>query len=92
MSPGKVKALYGDRIAVIGLSSEEAADVRRMTSPRIRYAVAVDARRRMDQTVGVQAIPQALLIDPNGILHLEGHPGYVCDRAGLERLPAKYSN
>jgi cytochrome c biogenesis protein CcmG, thiol:disulfide interchange protein DsbE len=87
----QIHARYKDRLVVIGLSDEPEANVRRMTSPRTDYPVAIDTQRRLSGTIGVQTIPFTLIIDPRGIVRYEGHPGYLTPR-GLETLFARYAN
>ncbi len=89
----ELNALYNkfkDKLVIMGLSDEPEPAVRRMTTPQIEYFVAIDTQRRSIRTVGVTAIPHALLIDPKGTVRFEGHPGYL-DEKKLERLIAKYS-
>ena len=84
-------AKFKDRLVIIGLSNETEAAVRKMTSPHIDYFVAIDTQERMKRAVEVRGIQHAMLIDPQGIVRFEGHPGYLQEK-GLERLLAKYSN
>ena len=41
--------------------------------------------------VGVERIPHAMLIDPKGIVHFEGNPGYL-DEQLLEKLLSQYGD
>jgi cytochrome c biogenesis protein CcmG/thiol:disulfide interchange protein DsbE len=82
-------AKYGDRMAVIGVSDEAEEDVRKMTSPQIKYAVAIDTRLRMMRTLGITGIPHTILIDPKGIVRYEGMPQYLDDQI-LEHFLEKY--
>lgn len=84
-------AKFKDRLVVVGLSDEPEAEVRSMTAPRIEYFVAIDTQARTKRAVEVKGIPHVLLIDPNGIVRFEGHPGYLNEK-GLARLLAKYSD
>src|ERR1017187_9221269 len=65
---------FGDRLVVIGLSDETEAAVRRLASPKIDYAVAIDRQARMKNIVEVTGIPHVLIIDPHGIVRWEGYP------------------
>lgn len=65
---------FSDRLVVIGLSSESAADVRAMRTPEIEYYSAIDPQQRTARMIQVRAIPHALLIDPQGIVRYQGHP------------------
>jgi len=68
---------FRDRLVVIGLSDENEATVRRMTSPTIDYTVAIDTQNQSFGNAGITAIPHALVIDPKGIVRFEGHPGLL---------------
>jgi len=83
-------AKFKDRLLVVGLSDEPEADIRKMTSPHIDYAVASDTQARMKQQLQVAGIPHCILIDPTGIVRYEGHPGYL-DEQSLRHLLDKYS-
>ena len=83
-------AKFKDRLVVVGLSDESEEDVRKMTSPRIDYNVAIDTSANMKTAVEVRGIPHALILDPNGIVRFEGHPGYL-SAAGVAGLLDKYS-
>lgn len=86
----KLHAQFKDRLVVIGLSDESEADVKKMKSPAIDYAVAIDTSATMMRAVGVEGIPHALLLDPKGIVRFEGHPGYLNEK-NVAALLAKYS-
>lgn len=84
-------AKYKDRLAVIGVSDESEADVRKMQSPQIDYAVAIDPQERMSHVLEIKGIPHCILIDPKGIVRYEGMPQYLDDQK-LEHFLAKYAN
>lgn len=80
---------FKDRLVVIGLSDESAADIRKLASPHIDYYVASDQQSRMEKALAVTGIPHCILIDPQGIVRYEGMPGYL-DAAKLKHLLDKY--
>lgn len=82
---------FKDKLVVIGLSQEAAADIQKMTSPRMEYCVGSDPEARSMQMIQVSGIPHAILIDPNGIVRFEGMPGLLTDEI-LGRLLTKYGN
>jgi cytochrome c biogenesis protein CcmG/thiol:disulfide interchange protein DsbE len=89
----QLNALYSrfkDRLVVIGLSNETEQAVRKMTEPRIEYPVVIDTRQRASTAFGVERIPHAVLIDPNGIVRFEGHPGHLNER-NLDKLLARFA-
>jgi thiol-disulfide isomerase/thioredoxin len=81
---------FKDKLVVIGLSDQTEQEVRRMTEPKIEYAIAIDAQHRASSAFGVERIPHTVLIDPKGIVRFEGHPGYLDERT-LAKLLARYS-
>lgn len=87
----QLHAKFKDRMAFIGLSDETEADVRKMKTPAIAYAVAIDTAATMSNAVGVEGIPHALILDPKGVVRFEGHPGYL-DEKNVAALLAKYGN
>jgi cytochrome c biogenesis protein CcmG/thiol:disulfide interchange protein DsbE len=85
---------FGDKLAVIGISDESEAAVRKMTEPKIEYAVAIDTQARMKQAVEVKGIPHVMLMDPSGIVRWEGFPllsGYELTEQVVADILAKYS-
>jgi len=81
---------FKDRLVVIGLSNETEQAVRKMTEPRIEYPVVIDTQQRASIAFGVERIPHAVLIDPNGIVRFEGHPGLLNER-NLDKLLARFA-
>jgi cytochrome c biogenesis protein CcmG/thiol:disulfide interchange protein DsbE len=73
------------------VSGESVADVRKLTSPLIGYAVAIDTQERMNNALGITGIPHCILIDPKGIVRYEGMPQYLDDQK-LEHFLAKYAD
>jgi len=85
-----LQARFNDRLVIIGLSDEMEQQVRRMTNPKIDYAIAIDTHHRTKSEIEVRAIPHTLLIDPNGIVRFEGHPAYL-NVKNLEMLLTKFA-
>jgi len=79
---------FGDRVVFIGLSDESEADVRKMTSPRIEYSVAIDTKGQSLKAAEVRGIPHGILMDPKGIVRWEGHPAGLTE-AVLEKILAE---
>jgi cytochrome c biogenesis protein CcmG/thiol:disulfide interchange protein DsbE len=80
---------YQDRLVVIGITDEPEAAVRKMTDPRIEYAVAIDTQARMMKSLEITGIPHCILVDPHGIVRYEGSPAYLDDNK-LEHFLDKY--
>ncbi|MGZ4987230.1 MAG: TlpA family protein disulfide reductase [Limisphaerales bacterium] len=82
---------FKDKVIIMGLSDESEEDVHKLKSPKIEYWEAIDSERRTISAVGVQGIPHAMLIDPDGVVRFEGMPSYLNEKA-LARLIARYGN
>ena len=65
---------YGKELAVIGISHETAAAVRKLRKPAIRYHSAVDTQARMKGELGVWGIPHVIIVEPGGCVIWEGFP------------------
>jgi cytochrome c biogenesis protein CcmG, thiol:disulfide interchange protein DsbE len=70
----QIQKEFGARVCVVGISDERETTVRKMTAPKMTYAVAIDPKAKMKKAVEVRGIPHAMLIDPNGIVRWEGYP------------------
>jgi cytochrome c biogenesis protein CcmG/thiol:disulfide interchange protein DsbE len=84
---------FGDKLVVIGISDETEEAVRKMTSPSIGYASAVDTKGRMKQELKVSGIPHVILMDPQGIVRWEGYPlltGHELTESVIEEMMKKY--
>ncbi len=82
---------FKDRLVVIGLTDEPEEEIRKLTEPRINFALATDSLGRTKEAMELKAIPHALLIDPKGIVRYEGLPHYLTE-ASLELLASRYGN
>ena len=86
---------FGDKLAIIGISDESEADVRKMTDPKISYSVAIDTQARMKKDLLVTGIPHVIVMDPQGIVRWEGFPlltGYELTDKVLRDIFNKYGN
>jgi thiol-disulfide isomerase/thioredoxin len=70
----KFQKQFADKLVVIGISDEKEEAVRKMTSPAIEYATAIDTQARMKNELKVEGIPHVIVIDPQGIVRWEGFP------------------
>ena len=77
---------FGDRLVVIGLSSESVDDVRYMSSPPINYYMGVDPSGITMREFGVQGIPNVFIIDPRGIVRWQGVPIDPTDRLTEDKV------
>jgi thiol-disulfide isomerase/thioredoxin len=85
----ELQARFKDQLVVIGLSDETEAAVRKMTSPKMDYAVGIDTASTMSNAMQVRGIPHAIILDPKGIVRFEGHPGHLNEN-NVAGLLAKY--
>ena len=71
---------YGDKLVVIGVSSEPEKDVTEMSEPRIEYASGIDSKAKLTAAAGVITVPSVLLCDPKGVVLYQGHPGALTEK------------
>ncbi len=86
----KLQHKFQDRLVVIGITDETEAEVRRMTSPEVEFFVAIDPNKRSSTAVGVERVPHAVLVDKQGVVRFEGHPGLLTYK-NLETLLTRYA-
>jgi thiol-disulfide isomerase/thioredoxin len=82
---------FKDRLAIIALSSESLEDMRKMTQSRMDFSVGTDTQGRTWNAFGLEGIPHAVLIDPQGFVRFEGGPPYLTEK-GLQSLIDRFSN
>ena len=86
----QLQAKFKEQLVVIGLSDETEAEVRKMKSPKMNYAVGIDPSNTTGRAMSVRGIPHAIIIDPKGIVRFEGHPNYLNEK-NLAGLMARYA-
>ena len=85
-----LQAKFKDRLVVLGLSNETVDEMRKMTTPQVRYYVGTDTQGRTFGALELKSVPHTILVDPKGIVRFEG-PSVYLEEPALERLIAKYS-
>jgi len=88
----EIQQHFGDQVAVIGLSDEDAATVQKFqTDAQLKnpewvphYFLAADPQKRMSSAVEVQGIPHVMIIDPKGIVRWEGLPSFPIHRLTVD--------
>jgi thiol-disulfide isomerase/thioredoxin len=65
---------YGRELAVIGISEESEAAVRKLKDPKVEYYSAIDTQMRMKKELGVFGIPHVIIVEPGGFVIWEGFP------------------
>jgi thiol-disulfide isomerase/thioredoxin len=66
---------FKDDLVVIGVSDEKSETIANfMKSTEMKYYVANDTQRRMEDKVAVKGIPHALVISADGIVRWQGFP------------------
>ena len=72
---------YGNDLVVIGISDEASTKVASfMRKTDMPYNVAVDTHDAMSKTIGIQSIPQVLIVTPDHIVRWQGFPDDRTDR------------
>jgi cytochrome c biogenesis protein CcmG, thiol:disulfide interchange protein DsbE len=88
----KFQKQFGDKLVVIGISDEKEEVVRKMASPAVEYASAIDTQGRMKKQLEVKGIPHVIVMDPQGVVRWEGYPlleGFELTEGVIEDLLAK---
>jgi len=88
----KFQKQFGEKLVVIGISDEKEEVVRKMASPVVEYASAIDTQGRMKKLLEVKGIPHVIVVDPQGVVRWEGYPlleGFELTEAVIKDLLAK---
>jgi thiol-disulfide isomerase/thioredoxin len=91
----RFQAEFRNHLVVIGITDDAEDVVRKMTDPKIEYAVAIDTQSRTRKAMEVTGIPHILIVDPRGIVRWEGFPflpGFELTDKVVAELINKYSN
>lgn len=83
-----LQAKFTNDLAVIGVTTETAAQVQQLPAPEIQFSHGGDTKSNLLQTAGITSVPSVLLMDRAGIVRYQGHPAAVTE-AALQTLLAK---
>lgn len=77
----ELAARYGDRgLSILGVTGEGKKDTQSwIEAKHVSYAYAYDKGGKLAGKLGVSGIPHAFLIDPQGKIVWEGHPGSLSE-------------
>jgi thiol-disulfide isomerase/thioredoxin len=78
---------YNERLVVVAISGQSEEDVREYAGPAMDFPNAVESEGKLAALVGATSVPYALLVNTNGIVLYQGHPGALTD-ARLEKVLA----
>jgi len=84
----RLQKKFGDKLAVVGVTSEPETEVAEMTEPKVAFASLLDPKAQLGKTVGVTSIPYVMLVDAEGVVRYQGHPSAITDKQ-VETLLAK---
>jgi cytochrome c biogenesis protein CcmG/thiol:disulfide interchange protein DsbE len=76
----RLQKKFGDKLAVVGVTSEPEAEVADMTEPKVAFASLLDPKAQLGKTVGVTSIPYVMLVDAEGVVRYQGHPSAITDQ------------
>ena len=80
---------FGERLAIIGVSGESASKVKAfIKKTKMNYGVAVDTKKRMQNSVSCRGIPLAMVISSDDIVRWQGHPSKLTERLIQQILDA----
>ena len=66
---------FGDSIAIVGVSGETTSKITKfMKKYKMKYGVAVDSKKRMQNAVSCRGIPMAMIISSDNTVRWQGHP------------------
>lgn len=71
---------FADKLVVIGITTNSAAQVSEMTGPKLEFPSAVDTQAAFAAAANVTSIPSVLLLDPSGVVRYQGHPGAISEQ------------
>ncbi len=75
----------GERLVVIGVSSQPENEVAEFNDPKIEFASACDPKGKLADAAGAASVPYALLIDAKGLVRYQGHPAAL-DQKKLQSI------
>jgi cytochrome c biogenesis protein CcmG/thiol:disulfide interchange protein DsbE len=78
---------FRDKLAVVGLSTQDEKDLAEFADVKIDFSLALDPKSKLANAAGVTSVPQVLLIDAKGIVRYQGHPAAL-DNSILKKLLA----
>jgi len=67
---------FANKLVVVGVSSE--ADI--PADLKIEFSSAIDTKSKLSSALGINSIPNALLLDPKGAIRYQGHPGALTEK------------
>jgi len=83
----EVAKTHSDKLVIKSISNESPAKVKAFVERKgFTYPIGVDAKSRTASTVGVRGIPHGLLVNPEGKVVWQGHPGEFVGEAGEKKL------
>ncbi len=83
----EISKTHSDRLAIMSVSDEPAAVVEKFVERMgFTYPIGIDTKRRTIDTIGVQGIPHGMLVNPEGTVVWQGHPGEFMGNAGEKKL------
>jgi len=73
------KKKFGDRLALVGVTSESEQGILDLAEVKVEFASALDPKGRLSAAAGVTSIPSILLVDPAGTVRYQGHPAALTE-------------
>ena len=78
---GALQKQFADKLVVVGVSTNSAADLEKLESAKPAFAVVTDTNGKMCAAAGITSIPSVLLVDAKGLVRYDGHPSAVTEKA-----------
>jgi cytochrome c biogenesis protein CcmG/thiol:disulfide interchange protein DsbE len=70
----QIQKKFGDRMAVIGVTSDREEEIKAQENISFGFFVALDVQAKMRVAIDVTVFPHVIIIDPTGIVRWEGPP------------------
>ena len=68
---------FGDKLAIVGITSESESAVTQMDEPAIEFPCGIDSKGTVAAQCGVTSVPCVLLLDAQHVVRYEGHPAAI---------------
>ncbi len=77
---GVLQKQFTNKLVVVGVSTNSTAELGKMDSPKVAFALASDSGGKLGAAAGITSIPSVLLVDAKGVVRYAGHPAALTDK------------
>lgn len=83
----KLRKSFQDRLVIIGWSAQAESELTEFNDEKIDFPLAVDPNGKLAKAASITSVPQAMLIDAQGIVRYVGHTSALTASALKKLLP-----